>query len=897
MVDCLSRPLLLLALAVSPMLVPSALAASPDGAVPPTRIGEAPLGAPVRLGPPVLMADGEDAGSSGSSSGTATREERGSGSTGSTSSGSSSAADDAGSSASSDSATAKPTTSRQKPPVLAKNAKITIDFVDAPLSDVVKYMAEITGRNFILNDKLKGEVTIISHQPVSVSEAYEAFLSAMEMEGFTTVTVGKATKVVSTSDAASNPLRVYEGANIPYTDNYVTQIIQFENVQVSEITSVVKDLSGKGAKIIAYAPTNTLIITDAAVNIRRVYRIISQLDVASPKSKLALIPLSHATAADIERIIKDLYGSADSTSSSSKAGETSASRRRAARERASSRRRKDTASKTASAASASSVGSEGKYIEKIISDERTNSLIVMANEEALKAVQDLINSLDVDVDPQSRAQIRVRYLEHAKAEDVAQVLSQLSEGGSSSSKNSKQSAASRNRRNNAGKGPQGGPGGRGPFGGDTGSSSGESTTSAVAAFDSGVRITSDENTNSLVIIATRDQFSIIEQVIGQLDIPRKQVFVEAVILELSTSDEFNFGLGVHLGKETADFADKGPGIGVGGAGLNGTSITGPGGLAGDLLSGMAVGVFGPSIPVDGVEGGVPAFGIVLNALQSNGSVNIVSTPNLLTMDNEEAKIVVGRNVPFPVGTGRDNNNNPIISFQREDVAITLKVTPQINESNYVTLEVFQEVQEIESDTSNLDPLTSGGPTTSKRSVESTVVVKDNQTIVLGGLIGETESDVETKVPVLGDLPLVGRLFRGHNSIRRKTNLLIFLTPHIINEPGDLEEVYRIKVAQRQEFLRRFYGESREAQEAEMRLLLSYSMNQVSRPSRYRGPTLDDSQFTPIHDPLQDVPDQPNTNGLPDAGLPDSGLPDTGLPDTDLPDDAPDFGDLPAPIGG
>jgi Type II secretory pathway, component PulD len=255
-------------------------------------------------------------------------------------------------------------------------------------------------------------------------------------------------------------------------------------------------------------------------------------------------------------------------------------------------------------------------------------------------------------------------------------------------------------------------------------------------------------------------------------------------------------------------------------------------------------VFGPDFEVPTAAGPltIPAFGVVLNALQSNGTVNIVSTPNLLTMDNEEAKIVVGRNVPFPVGTGRDNNNNPIISFQREDVAITLKVTPQINESNYVTLQVFQEVQEIESDTSNLDPLTSGGPTTSKRSVESTVVVKDNQTIVLGGLIGETDTEVETKVPILGDLPLLGALFRGRNKEERKTNLLIFLTPHIISEPADLEEVYRVKVAQRQEFLRRFYGKSLDEQEAEMRNLLSYSMNQIDRPSRYRGPSLDDGKY-------------------------------------------------------
>ena len=177
------------------------------------------------------------------------------------------------------------------------------------------------------------------------------------------------------------------------------------------------------------------------------------------------------------------------------------------------------------------------------------------------------------------------------------------------------------------------------------------------------------------------------------------------------------------------------------------------------------------------------------------SVTILSNPNILTMDNEEAKIVVGRNIPFPVNNSRDNNNNPIVSYQREDVAITLKVTPQINESEFVTLEVYQEAQEIEEDSQGLD-VSSAGFITSKRSVENTVVVKDDQTIVIGGLIGETDTQVESKVPILGDIPLLGRLFRGQRTSTRRTNLLIFLTPHIIDEPADLEEVYRIKWAQR-----------------------------------------------------------------------------------------------------
>jgi general secretion pathway protein D len=734
---------------------------------------------------------------------------------------------------------------RQKPPMVQGAKQVEIDFVDTPLSDLVKFFAEITGRNFILTEDLKGSITIISHKPVSVSTAYEAFISALEVNGYTTVTVGGMTKIVANSTAANAPLPLYQDGIIPYdTDNFVTQIIQLESVSVSDISSVVKDLAGKGAKIIAYAPTNTLIITDAAVNIRRVYRVISQLDVASPKARMEIIPLRHATAGEIAQVITQLYGVAESSS-------TGGSSAGADADRSSARRRRQTPkSEPAAEASASNIGAEGKFIQKIISDERTNSLIVLANDEAMDAVKKLIEQLDVDVDPSSRAQIHVLYLEHAKAEDVAQVLSSLSQGGSGG--NSRTGNTANNRRGSAAAaaGQPGGPQRGGPLGAAPPGAEGGAEGGAIAAFDSGVRIASDENTNSLVIIGTRDQMTVIENVVSQLDIRRKQVFVEAVILELATDDANSFGIGLHGGGQNAK-----DGLNVYGARLGGNSLGGAtnyvdlSSASAGMLDGLNIGVFGPNIEVDAGalglaatdgSGGaatipVPAFGIVLNALQASSSVNIVSTPNVLTMDNEEAKIVVGRNVPFPVGQSQTSFGGQVINFQREDVAITLKVTPQINESDYVTLEAFLEVQEIEGDISQSDPA-AGGPTTSKRSIENTVVVKDNQTIVIGGLISETETESETKIPVLGDLPLIGALFRGKSKQSRKVNLVVFLTPHIIEEPADLEEVYRVKWAQRQEFIKRFYGRSREEQEQEMLKLLSYSLNRIDEPSRFRGPT-------------------------------------------------------------
>lgn len=671
------------------------------------------------------------------------------------------------------------------------------------LMQLIRMMAQATGRNFILGDDIKGSVTVIAHKPLTVPEAYEAFLSILEVSGYTTVAVGPNTKIVPTSGAANSPLRVGHGGEIPFTDNFVTQIIQLENVAATEISGFVKDLSGKSAKIMAYAPTNTLIITDSGVNIRRVYNIINQLDVAAPKSKLKIIPLQHATASEVEQVISELYGD-EGSSSKTTPKKTS---------RAKSRGKKTT---TAASSSATNVGSEGKYIDKIISDERTNSIIIRANEEALEAVALLVAQLDVDVDPASRAQIHVVYLEHAKAEDIAQVLSNLSQG-SGATKNTRNTRTTAKNTTNS----------------KNATDSGATGASAVAAFDSGIRITHDENTNSLVIIATPDQIQYVKQVIDKLDIRRKQVFVEAVILEISSDEQYEFGLGAHLGKPNADGS-----MSIFSSQLNGSSF----GLSADMLSGMAMGVFGEEISVsvsDGLGGtadiSVPAFGVALNALQSNSSVNILSTPQIMTLDNEEASIVVGRNIPFPVSTGRDNNNNPIVSYQREDVATTLKVTPQINESNFITLTVFQEVQEVEEDSQGLDVSTAGF-ITSKRSADTTILVRDNQTVVIGGLIGTTDTTVETKVPLLGDIPIIGKLFRGTRQKSRKSNMLIFLTPHVIEDEADLQEVYMIKTAQRQEFIRRFYGKSREQQELEMKNLLQYSMNQVDQPSVYREST-------------------------------------------------------------
>jgi general secretion pathway protein D len=346
-----------------------------------------------------------------------------------------------------------------------------------------------------------------------------------------------------------------------------------------------------------------------------------------------------------------------------------------------------------------------------------------------------------------------------------------------------------------------------------------------------MRITHDESTNSLVIIANSDDFRVVKQVIDKLDIRRRQVLIDAVILELASSDELDQGVAYHgpfqSGNDTA---------GIMGGQFNATSL----GLSQDLLSGLALGVFGPTIDIPFGTGptastlAVPAFGIVIQALRTNSSVDIVSNPQLLTLDNEEASIVVGRKVPFPTNTSFSQLGVPIVSYQREDVATTLKVTPRVNSSNQVTLEVTVEVAEVEEDNRGLDA-SQAGFITSKREIETTALVGDNETVVLGGLVGMTDTTVETKVPILGDIPVLGVLFRGSRVEHRKSNLMVFLTPHIVDDDEDMLEIMKVKEAQRQEFIRRFYGKSRDVQMQELQDLLRYSMNFYGEVPVYSGP--------------------------------------------------------------
>ncbi len=618
-----------------------------------------------------------------------------------------------------------------------------IDFFEQDLLEFVKQMSEKFKVNFILPEKVKGgKITIISPNPVSREEAWQAFISALESRDLTLVRVGKFYKIIDVRDSQRTPLKTYlDGGSTDPSDEIITYLFKLKHIDLKDVDKILKDLKSKNGSIITFEPTGTLILTDTAINIRRMVKIMNELDVPGGRDSIHVIDIYYASASDVAETLEQIFG------------EKAAGKSKSTSKRTSKRGKKSSSADESSETQVT--------LSNVIADERTNQLIIVAPRDAMPRILDMINRLDVPIP--GDGQVHVYYLENANADELATTLTGMAgRGKSASSKGKKKGAAS-----------------------------GE-------LFEGEVKITADKATNSLVIVASTKDYTQLKRVIGQLDIRRRQVFVEAVIIEVSLKRDNQQGIALAGGYAMDIMGETIPlyaGTAVGT--LNAIA------LDPTALSGMAVGLRGPDVA--GTEGllgdgiSIPSFGAIIQFLQTDSDANVLSTPHILTMDNEEAEIIVGQNVPFITGQARDVNNRPVLSIQRQDVALTMKIKPQINESNYVRLQVQQEITELQSISETL------GPTTTKRAAKSTVVVKDNQTIVIGGLLRDTQkSDVE-KVPFFGDLPVLGRLFRRDKDSSEKTNLLIFLTPHIIKTEDDFKRIFKRKMDERNEFLRKFYG--------------------------------------------------------------------------------------------
>ena len=683
-----------------------------------------------------------------------------------------------------------------------RRARYNIYFDKVDIEKLVQTVSDATCRTFILPENVRGKISILGPEngrvEVDADQFYAAFLAALDANGLSVYQHGRFLKIVDKRAAKQNPIPTLLDDEAGYTTNeqMITKLFRIKNVEVEPLRGVLQQLVSKDGDTIPYPP-DIIIINDVGSNVRRLERIINQLDTRSASDEVRIIQVQYATAQDIAATVQKLF--------EQKGGAPGAAVSRGPRGTPAVMTPPG-GSMGETMPTVGNTGPEGSggpvTFSQMIPDERTNKLIVVASPAAFERIQSLVRELDIPT--AGTEKINVYALENANSEEIASTLQTLSQGNTS------------------------GPGRRPvPVPTAPGVPRPGGSTGAAELFSGEVKISADKGTNSLVIIASQSDYRSLVKVIRQLDKPRRQVFVEAVIMEVNLDRNSDFGMNLHSGYSLSTPLGTG-------SGLLGTKYTSSGlppsfSLA-NLASfgGFLAGLQGPVIPelkALGID--IPSFGLVLHAFQQSSDVNVLSTPHLLTSDNEEAEITVGQNVPFQsgfnptslgtgtgLGTGLGGGTSGVGSLlgslgglgslyapiTRQNVELKLTIKPQINESDFIRMAITEQTEEIAS----TDPVL--GPTTSKRSAKTTVVAKDQETVVIGGIMQERTIESVAKVPVLGDIPLLGHLFRSNNQRKAKTNLLLFLTPYIIREQSDFRRIFQRKMAERQQFVEQFYGQ-------------------------------------------------------------------------------------------
>jgi general secretion pathway protein D len=621
--------------------------------------------------------------------------------------------------------------------VTPRSGEVLLNFQQADLQAVVKAMAQMTGRNMLIDPRVRGQVTIVSSKPMPIAAAYQVFLSALKAQGFTAVEgPSGSVRIVPVAEAkASAPVNEQPGPP-GGGEQVVTQVVIGQHVAVVQLQNVLRPLMSPTSQLSVYEPANALVITDYADNVRRLLRIIERVDLPT-STDVTVIPVLYASVVDLAELVVRLSGTGV------------------------------TAPGGVPGAPPSQVAAGGDRFS-VVADTRTNSILLRSdNPGRVEQLKTLIGKLDVPA--RATGSTRVIYLKHAEATKLVEVLRGML-------------AATPG----AVPGAPGAPGVPGRPGGAPGSA-----PSLIQA---------DEATNSVIINASDTVYNNLRTVIEQLDIRRAQVYVEALIAEMNAdrTDELGFqwagvtGVGQASVGGFTNFLGASPSLGA--------AIAAPAAAAA-AANGLTVAVLGKSITLpNGTT--VQSLGALARAVTSNQLGNILSTPNLLTLDNYQAKIIVGQNVPFVTGsfttpvaaaTPAGGAVNPFQTIERKDVGLTLRIKPQISEGSTVRLEIYQEVSDI------APSLLTGASDliTNKRSIETKVVVDDGATIVLGGLIQNTLNETTQGVPFLSEIPFLGALFRFKSQEKKRTNLMIFLRPVIVRAP---EDAYRVTV-DRYEYLR------------------------------------------------------------------------------------------------
>ncbi|MBF0319271.1 MAG: type II secretion system secretin GspD [Nitrospirae bacterium] len=601
--------------------------------------------------------------------------------------------------------------------------KVVFNFVNVDLPAIVKFISDLTGRNIIFDEQLKGKITIIAPSPINKGDAFRLFTSVLELKGYTVIASGANTyKIIPSAEAKQKGVQVsVDGARIS-GETYMARLIKLEYLSADEALKLLRPLISKDGYLSEFAPRNMLLAIDSGPNIEKILAILSTIDRASTADYPEVVYLKFGASETISKILNDGL------------------KKRPNAQQASTKEDVFTAP-----------------------DKRLNAVVIFGPKSEREPVKRLIEMLDTP-SPEAQGNINVYFLENANADDLSKVLDTMLKK-------------------------------------DQSAKGGEKAQPSALNTTSDMQITPDAATNSLVIAASPADYRNIVGIIKKLDKKRRQVYVEAMIVEVSIEDLLELGTKWRaIGKKDGQARVIG-GIGQIGSSAMENIIYG--------MSGLSIGGLGSfmNIPytVIGSDGtattsnlSVPGYAALFNLSDFKGIVNVLSTPQILTSDNKEAEIMVGENIPIITkresSTASSSGTLGIFnSIERKDVGISLKITPHITEGDVIKLDVYQEISNVvkQNDSSILINM---GPTTTKRSTKTTIFAQDSQTIVIGGLIQDREETNITKVPLLGDIPLIGWLFKSKETSRKKINLMVFLTPHIINNGDKIKAITEEKTA-------------------------------------------------------------------------------------------------------
>ncbi len=632
----------------------------------------------------------------------------------------------------------------------------SFDYPNADVADLVKAISELTGKNFVVDPQVRGKITIIAPSRLTVAEAYKAFLSALAINGLAIVPGDGFYKIKQARAAQRDNIDTFSGAYFPSSDQMITRIIKLKYISADEVNKQLRILTSKDGELVPYTPTNSLIVSDYGANMDRIMKILEQLDVQGFEEQMEVIRVRFARAKDIGDLVDQIINKGEKKNQFG----TGVPRFRPA------------------GGPESGGGSGAEVYSLVVPDERTNSIIVVGNKAGIEKIRKLVSRLDYSMSADERGGFFVYPLRFAEAEPMANILN----GIASESKKAQDAGA----QGGANRPPMIGPGGQAQIG-----------PAATAIFGGEVKISADKTTNSLIIVASKQDYETVRNLLRKIDIARDQVFIKAIIMEMSASkqntwsvDAYKFAAGTN---------------GIGRFGFRGSadisSLINPANDAGGVIGFGSGGLTKIKIGAESFD--VPSLTGLIKLITAHANGHILSTPQVMALDNEEALIEVGANAPVSLSSAPTTGGVVSQQIERQNVTTKLTLTPYISpDTDTVQMKIDQEVKELSSAPVRASELAKNAVSIDTRKIKTQIVVNSGDTAVLGGLMKDSDVETVRKIPVLGDIPILGWLFKSQSKEKEKRNLVVFITPKIVRNPGDGATLVDAKINERIDFIQK-----------------------------------------------------------------------------------------------